>query len=121
MHYLNSNFPSRDTCWGVVNELGYFSFIEVLISTEKTVFVGREVYFLLIMLKYIQQLYQNFGYNQRILLQYKFHNVQNYHFKSHDVTDPYHFTDAVILRSDFVIKRTVCTASTFFFFMDYYH
>ena len=111
VHYLNNNFPSSDTCWGIVNELGYFSFLEVLISNEKTVFIGREVYFLLSMLKYIQQLYQNFGYNQRILLQYKFHNVQNYYFKNQNVTDPYHFTSAVILRSDFVIERTVSMAS----------
>lgn len=111
VHYLNNNFPSSDTCWGIVNELGYFSFLEVLRPNEKTVFIGREVYFLLIMLKYIQQLYQNFGYNQRILLKYKFHNVQNYYFKNQNITDPYHFTGAVILRSDFVIERTVSMAS----------
>jgi len=111
IHFQNRNFPSRNTCWGIINDLGFFSMIEILIQSDKIMYIEREIVFLLDALKFIKKIYEEFGYNQRILIQYNHQNVQNFDFKTWDISDKFHFIDKKVEISDFVIERTVAISS----------
>ena len=111
IHYEGGTFPSSGSCWGIFNDFGSFSWIEVLNNKQKTVFIEREAVFLIDILEYVKLSLTKFGYDQRLYIHYRHNNVQNYDYTCYDTMHPYHFNDVKILLSDFLIERTVSMSS----------
>ena len=63
--------------------------------------------FLLDIFHFIKEVFRKFDYNQRIFINYRHGNVQNYKLSTWDIHDKYHLDNHVVQTSDFSIERTI--------------
>jgi len=111
IHYRGRNFPASANAWAIINDLGYFSCMEIMNRKKKLMHIGREIVFLFSILQYIKRVYGEVGYDKRILINYRHNGVQNYRFEVEDIGNRYHFTEKTVQVSDFTIKRPISLTS----------
>lgn len=111
VHYKGINFPASGNAWAIINDLGYFSCMEILNSKTKLIHIGREIVFLLSIFQYIIRVYGEIGYDQRISIYYRHNGVGDYLFGVDDIMHPYHHIGKKAQVSDFTIKRTISIPS----------
>lgn len=105
---------------GIINDFGHFSFVEQIEQEQPVsrgyeqnpiVSIEREIYFILSILEYIKKVYSKFNYQQRILITYSQHNVQNYSFTYSNFMRAGYHRPHIIQKSDFSIVREIDLSS----------
>jgi len=109
IHYRNSSFPENPHTYGVINDMGYFC-LQEKIHEQRLIAAGREVVFLFVILRHIQQLYKHFNYDQRLLIRYTHYKVENFVLGSSNIDDPFHMGKTTQMHQ-FTITREVSLKS----------
>ena len=112
LHIVGEKLASEYKSYGILNDLGVFCYeelIDLFSSGMNKIIIGREIIFLVGLIRYISMIYKKIGYGGRIQILYSHFSVQNYSFTgdTSDKTGGIWWDEHPSQLSDIEIDRTI--------------